>query len=85
MYSSVLMNIEQIHRMQRDFDSFAQTFPDDDSIEFWFTRAPASNPKATRKIPPTRKTPYGSKKPGLMHSETKQQNMNSIGQTPTPF
>ncbi len=32
------MNIEQIHRMQSDFDSLAQTLPDDDSIEFWFAR-----------------------------------------------
>ncbi len=32
------MNIELIHRMQRDFDSLAQTLPDDGSIEFWFAR-----------------------------------------------
>lgn len=32
------MNIEQIHRMQSDFDSLAQTFPNDGSIEFWFAR-----------------------------------------------
>jgi hypothetical protein len=36
--SSALMNIEQIHRMQSDFDSLAQTLPNDDSIEFWFAR-----------------------------------------------
>ena len=30
------MNIEQIHRMQSDFDSLAQTLPGDGSIEFWF-------------------------------------------------
>ena len=32
------MNIEQIHRMQSDFDSLAQTLPDHGSIEFWFAR-----------------------------------------------
>jgi DNA-damage-inducible protein D len=32
------MNIEQIHRMQSDFDSLAQILPDDGSIEFWFAR-----------------------------------------------
>jgi DNA-damage-inducible protein D len=32
------MNIEQIHRLQSDFDSLAQTLPNDDSIEFWFAR-----------------------------------------------
>jgi DNA-damage-inducible protein D len=32
------MNIEQIHLMQSDFDSLAQTLPDDGSIEFWFAR-----------------------------------------------
>jgi hypothetical protein len=32
------MNIEQVHRMQRDFDSLAQTLPGDGSIEFWFAR-----------------------------------------------
>jgi DNA-damage-inducible protein D len=32
------MNIEQIHRMQSDFDSLAQTLPNDDRIEFWFAR-----------------------------------------------
>ena len=36
--SSVLMNIEQIHRMQSDFDSLAQTLWDDGSVEFWFAR-----------------------------------------------
>jgi DNA-damage-inducible protein D len=38
MQSSGLMNIEQIQRIQSDFDSLAQTLPDDDSIEFWFAR-----------------------------------------------
>jgi DNA-damage-inducible protein D len=32
------MNTEQIHRMQSDFDSLAQTLPGDGSIEFWFAR-----------------------------------------------
>lgn len=32
------MNIEQIHRMQSDFDALAQTLPGDGSIEFWFAR-----------------------------------------------
>lgn len=32
------MNIEQIHRMQSDFDSLAQALPGDGSIEFWFAR-----------------------------------------------
>lgn len=38
LQSSVLMNIEQIHRMQSDFDSLAQTLPGDGSIDFWFAR-----------------------------------------------
>lgn len=29
------MDIEQIHRMQSDFDSLAQSLPGDGSIEFW--------------------------------------------------
>lgn len=32
------MNMEQIQRMQSNFDSLAQTLPTDDSIEFWFAR-----------------------------------------------
>ncbi len=32
------MNIEQIRRMQSDFDSRAKTLPGDGSIEFWFPR-----------------------------------------------
>ena len=32
------MNIEQIHRMQSDFDSLAQTLSDDGNVEFWFAR-----------------------------------------------
>ncbi len=35
---NVLMNIEQIRRMQSDFDSLAKTLPGDGSVEFWFAR-----------------------------------------------
>jgi DNA-damage-inducible protein D len=36
--SGELMNIEQTHRMQSDFDSLAQALPGDGIIEVWFAR-----------------------------------------------